>query len=508
MCDEEGNQFLLLAGIVDHRRDESALSRDDMYVSKGSNTHIRKSTKGWRLYIEWKDGSTSWEKLSDMKESYPVETAEYAKSKGIKIKPAFVWCAPHTLPRRSRIIAAIKTRYHKRTHKFGIEIPKSYADCARIDNENGNTLWQDAMRKEMSKVQVAFQVLEDGASSLPTFQEIRCHLIFDVKMEDFQRKARLVAGGHMTQSPPASVTYATVVSRESVRIALTLAALNDLEVKTAGIGNAYLTAPVGEKTWCTLVGPEFGSDAGKKAIIVRALYGLKSAGASFRNHLADCMRHLWWVSCIADQDLWMKAETRPDDGYKYYAYCLLYVDNILVVHHDGIRALNEIDRFFKTKPGSIRGPEFYLGAKLRGVTLPNGVHAWGMSASKYAQAAVSNVKDYHGKMFPTRKWAKRTSGPFPLNYYPELDVTPELDAQAASFYQTQIGVLRWCVELGRIDIITEVSELASYFMIPRERHLEEVFHLFIYLEKRHNLRIVFDPTKRLRNVIGRPCMVM
>ena len=83
----------------------------------------------------------------------------------------------------------------------------------------------------MSKVRVAFEVLEDGKDPPPTFQEMRCHLIFDVKMEDFQRKARLVAGGHMTTPPSATVTYASVVSRESVRIALTLAALNDLEVK-------------------------------------------------------------------------------------------------------------------------------------------------------------------------------------------------------------------------------------------------------------------------------------
>ena len=135
----------------------------------------------------------------------------------------------------------------------------------------------------MSKVRVAFQVLEDGNDPPPTFQEMKCHLIFDVKMEDFQRKARLVAGGHMTRTMSGTVTYASVVSRESVRIALTLAALNDLEVKTADIENAYLTAPVGEKIWCRL-GPEFGQDAGKRAIIVRALYGLKSAGASFRNH--------------------------------------------------------------------------------------------------------------------------------------------------------------------------------------------------------------------------------
>jgi hypothetical protein len=142
-------------------------------------------------------------------------------------------------------------------------------------------------------------------------------------------------------------------------------------------------------------GPKFGADAGRKAIIVRALYGLTSAGAFFRNHLADCMRHLGWQSCIADQDVWMKAETRPHDGYKYYAYCLLYVDDILIVHHAGIRALQEIDHFFKTKPGSMRDPEFYLGAKLRDVTLPNGVRAWAMSPCKYIQAAVANVKEYH-----------------------------------------------------------------------------------------------------------------
>ena len=233
----------------------------------------------------------SWERLADLKESNPIEVAEYAVAHGIDGEAAFAWWVPFTLKRRNRIIAAVNKRYHKRTHKFGIEIPKTYEDCVRIDRENGNTLWQDAIRKEMSKVRVAFEVLDDGNDPPPTFQEMKCHLVFDVKMEDFQRTARLVAGGHMTRPTSGTVTYASVVSRESVRIALTLAALNDLEVKTADIENAYLTAPVGEKIWCRL-GPEFGQDAGKRAIIVRALYGLKSAGASFRNHLADCMRHL------------------------------------------------------------------------------------------------------------------------------------------------------------------------------------------------------------------------
>jgi hypothetical protein len=91
-------------------------------------------------------------------------------------------------------------------------------------------------------------------------------MVWDVKMEDFLRKARFMAGIHMTETPAsntyASVAYASVVSHESVCIALTLAALNDLEVKTADIKNAYLTTPVMEKIWCVL-GPEFGADAGK-----------------------------------------------------------------------------------------------------------------------------------------------------------------------------------------------------------------------------------------------------
>ncbi|KAI2500399.1 Reverse transcriptase (RNA-dependent DNA polymerase) [Fragilaria crotonensis] len=492
MCDTEGNQYLLLSGIIDHRKDESAVDRADAYIQRGSNQHMKKTTRGWKICVEWKDGSTSWERLADLKESNPVELADYAVAQGIDNEPAFAWWVPYTLKRRNRIIAAVNNRYHKRTHKFGIEVPKTWADCLRLDKEAGNTLWQDAVRKEMSKVRVAFQIMNDDELPPPTYQEIRCHLVFDVKMENFQRKARLVAGGHMTETP-GSVTYASVVSRESVRIALTLAALNDLEVKTADIENAYLTAPVGEKIWCRL-GPEFGSDAGKRALIVRALYGLKSAGASFRNHLADCMRHLRWSSCIADPDVWLKPEVRPEDGHKYYAYCLLYVDDILVIHHNAMRSLNEIDHFFKTKDGSMRDPEYYLGAKLRQITLPNGVYAWSMSSSKYIQAAVHNVKDYHRQHFPDRTWAKRTSGPFPLDYAPELDITPELKADHATFYQTQVGVLRWCVELGRVDIITEVSELASYLAMPREGHLEAVFHLFNYLDKRHNARIVFDPS--------------
>ena len=64
----------------------------------------------------------------------------------------------------------------------------------------------------------------------------------------------------------------------------------------------------------------------------------------------------------------------------------------------------------------------------------------------------------------------------------------------ASYYHSLIGMLRWCVELGRIDITAEVSMMASSLALPREGHLQQVYHIFAYLKNKHNSRIAFDPT--------------
>jgi hypothetical protein len=96
----------------------------------------------------------------------------------------------------------------------------------KLDKENDNTLWQDAVRKEMKNVRIVFKILNGEESVPPTYQNICCHMIFDVKMEDFRRNEMFVAGGHTTDTPH-EMTYASVVSRESVIIALTLAARQD-----------------------------------------------------------------------------------------------------------------------------------------------------------------------------------------------------------------------------------------------------------------------------------------
>jgi hypothetical protein len=173
------------------------------------------------------------------------------------------------------------------TLKFGIKVPTSVDHALEIDKKNDNTLWADAIGKEMKDVRIAFKCLNPGEHAPLDYKWIKCHMIFNIKIEDFRRKARIVAGGRMTGAPTI-MTYASVASRETVRISLTIAALNDLEVKATDILNAYISAPIKEKVWCAL-GPEFGPDTGKSAIIVHALYGLKSAGAAFHAHLVDCM---------------------------------------------------------------------------------------------------------------------------------------------------------------------------------------------------------------------------
>jgi hypothetical protein len=82
----------------------------------------------------------------------------------------------------------------------------------------------------------------------------------------------------------------------------------------------------------------------------------------------------------------------------------------------------------------------------------------------------------------------------PTSYCPELEILPELNAEDVNYYQSVIGVLRWAVELGRVDITTEVSMLSSHLALPCDGHLVGTLHLFAYLDKKHNAQMVFDPT--------------
>jgi hypothetical protein len=146
-----------------------------MYIKVGSIKKISRTTKGWNLCVEWKDGTTSWERCADLKKGYPVEVAEYDATKNLHDDPDFAWWVHHVLKKQNRIIADVTKRYHKGTHKFGIQVPKIWHEAVKLDEENGNTLWQDSIRQEMNNIRITFKVLNGEEAIPPTYQEIRCH---------------------------------------------------------------------------------------------------------------------------------------------------------------------------------------------------------------------------------------------------------------------------------------------------------------------------------------------
>jgi Reverse transcriptase (RNA-dependent DNA polymerase) len=245
--DIESHPYALFVGIEDHRR------TDDSKLFEDAGVPNLMTTLGWDMLVKWANGITSWLPLAALKESNPIETAEYAIANGLDKEPAFRWWVRKTLRTRDRIISKVKTRYWKKTHKYGIEMPKAVRQALAIDARNGDTAWRDAIAKEMKNVMPAFEFRDDDKVP-PGYKKIDCHMVFDVKV-DLTLKACLVAGGHQTEVPKDSV-YSSVVSRDSVRLALTLASLNGLSVLSADVQNAYLNAPTKEKCYM-IAGPEF-----------------------------------------------------------------------------------------------------------------------------------------------------------------------------------------------------------------------------------------------------------
>jgi hypothetical protein len=261
--DEDVYDLSLFKDIIGHEQYSTALSEDETQlindlqdsrsVRNSNNMNPLYTMRGWKICI-----------LHNL--------------------PAFSWWVKYTLKKKKAFIKATKSTYSQRTHKFGIKVLKTIQEALAIDQQTNTDYWYNAIQKEMTNNKSAFEFLEENENVPVGYKWIRCHMIFDVKM-DFTRKARFVTGGHMND-PPESITYSSVVSQDSVHITFLLAALNGIGILATDIGNAYLNAQPREKVYTT-AGPEFGAELQWKAVlIVRALYGLKSSGAAWRSHLA------------------------------------------------------------------------------------------------------------------------------------------------------------------------------------------------------------------------------
>ena len=148
-------------------------------------------------------------------------------AQGIQHEPKFYWWVHYVLKKRGITIFMVRwhsAQYLKRTNKFWLKLPKMVNEAYAVDEKDGNTLWQDAVQKEMENVKIALQIISMRSHLI---MYVNCHMVLDIKMEDFKRKACLVVGDHMTHTPDV-ITYSSVVTRETVHIALNMALLHDL----------------------------------------------------------------------------------------------------------------------------------------------------------------------------------------------------------------------------------------------------------------------------------------
>jgi hypothetical protein len=197
-------------------------------------------------------------------------------------------------------------------------------------------------------------------------------------------------------------------------------------------------------------------------------------------------------ACEADGDVYMR-RALDASGNAYYEYALVYVDDVMLVSGDGDAAAKELAEHFTLKvvedPG--KEPCRYLGAMIGKYEFGDGTWAWYMSANDYLSKAIPTVKEVWDE-----KLYKKASSPLPNDYHPEIDTSPLLSEDDASWYASYIGIIQWANELAQIDITQAVSLMSRFRNAPREGHMEAVLRMFGYLKGHMRSKLVFDPCYR------------
>ena len=427
----------------------------------------------WQILVKWRGGEQSWHGLNETGESTEwtrMACAEYARKKKLLNVPGWKRFRKLATEGRAMLMQINKAKLHAAKHapkyKFGVKVPQNYAEAMKLDREEGNNLWKEANDKELAQLMEydSFTDLGKNAEVPEGYRKIKCHFVYDCK-HDLRRKARFVAGGHMTPKPHESV-YSGVVSTRGIRIVNFLAELNGLELHATDIGNAYLEAYTDEKL-VFVAGPEFGDLEGHLLRIDKAQYGLKSSGKRWAERLSDVLRSMGFFPCKAEPDIWMR---RNGDLYEYIA---VYVDDLAIAARYPeliFKTLMEVHGFKLKGSGPLR---YHLGLDFW--RDEDGVLC--SAPLRYIDRMVENYKRMFGKN------PKEFKSPLEPNDHPELDTSPLLDEDGIKKYQSLIGAIQWAVTLGRLDVNTAVMTLSSFRAMPREGHLERTKRVVGYLAK-------------------------
>ena len=355
--------------------------------------------KHLRLLAEMYDGDKVWIQADAARAEVPRVVAQYAIDRNLINHPDFKWISKHfkwdkKKIRNMRVFASTTSRRDQK-FKFGVQVPNSPKHALTLDQLNGDNGWADSMQTELNQLSdyKTFRVLEDDEPMPPGYKRIPYHMVFDVKF-DLRKKSCLVAGGNHTDNPREDI-YSGVVSLESLRLAFTMAAMNDLKVMAADVGNAFLYGRTKEKVYI-VAGPEFGKDAGKRMIVEKGLYGLKTSAARFHEVLSAKLRRMGFAPSKADADLWLR---QKDDHYEYIA---TYVDDVMVFSREPVPLIEEIKKDFILK--GIGEPEYYLGGnvvELDAAWQRQGVKT-GLSAQTYIENVFEKLQQMVGCKFATK----------------------------------------------------------------------------------------------------------
>jgi hypothetical protein len=190
-----------------------------------------------------------------------------------------------------------------------------------------------------------------------------------------------------------------------------------------------------------------------------------------------------------DPDVWIRPAVKGD-GYEYYEMLLEYVDDIFAISNIPMKTLNGIQEEFKFKNNEVKPLVMYLGAKLE-YQIFNGVKCWTMPSDKYVNAAIENIEKKLKS--ECRHLPRRADTPMSSSYRPEEDVSAELEGTDHTYFQELIGIFRWAIELGRINIMIEVPMLSTHLAMPRSGHLQQAIHIFAYLKVNSKKTLAQDP---------------
>ena len=283
-----------------------------------------------------------------------------------------------------------------------------------------------------------------------------------------------------------------------------LAELNGLDLKSADVGNAYLTAYTKEAI-CFKAGPEFGPLEGHTFAIQKALYGLRSSGARFHEKFADTLRSLGFTPSLGDPDLWYR------DAGDCYEYVVTWVDDLLAALKPGSTLMDDLQADpWNYKLKGVGDVRYHLGGNFHR-DKKDGTLCY--NAQTYVDRMVANYRLAFGKDPP-----KKVDSPLPKGDHPELDTSPFCSPDQTAKFQSLIGALQWTISLCRFDIANAVMTLSRFRAEPRIGHLDRAQRIVGYLWKRPHGTIrfrtgipdhesVFGPPKQydwMNSIYGKP----